>query len=231
MRVAVYFTPPAGHPLARAAAQWLGRDAFTGERLPPPPIRGLGGREVDAMTAAPRRYGFHATLKAPFRLAEGVRLSDVEAAAREFSASRAAFPAPRLGVQPLDGFLALTPEGECPSLGRLADEAVRAFEPFRAPLASTEIEHRAVGLDEAHRRHLEEWGDPYVFDQFRFHMTLTGTLEATECPHVLALLRERFRAPLDEPLSIDAVALFVEPEPGADFRVHAYVPFSAGGPA
>src|SRR5690606_24575986 len=77
MRYAIYFTPERDHPLTRKAAQWLGRDAFGGETLPPSSAAPLSAAEVAFQTAAARRYGFHATLKAPFRLAEGTSESEL----------------------------------------------------------------------------------------------------------------------------------------------------------
>ena len=73
-RSAVYDLGP--EPLAQAGAEWLGWDARSGQAVP------AGGGE---WTRTPRRYGFHATIKAPFRLAEGAlaeTLSDCFAALR-----------------------------------------------------------------------------------------------------------------------------------------------------
>ena len=72
MRVAIYATPPAGAALTRAAALWLGRDAFVGEATRE------SDAEIDPVVAEPARYGFHATMRAPFRIAEGFDLADVD---------------------------------------------------------------------------------------------------------------------------------------------------------
>src|SRR6185369_11885844 len=68
MRYAIYFTPPRESQMTRLAASWLGRDPFDGASVAPPPVTGLTSGEIAFHTAAARRYGFHATLKAPFEL-------------------------------------------------------------------------------------------------------------------------------------------------------------------
>ena len=71
MRYAIHFTPSPNDPLTQAAAAWLGRDAYSGHAVEPPGTIDLGMQEISYHTALPRRYGFHGTIKAPFRLAEG----------------------------------------------------------------------------------------------------------------------------------------------------------------
>ena len=64
-RYAIYYLPPAG-ALADFGARWLGWDVRRGAAAVQLDLPGLR----DA-TEAPRKYGFHGTLKPPFRLAEG----------------------------------------------------------------------------------------------------------------------------------------------------------------
>ncbi len=78
MRAAIYFTPPADHALTRAAAAWLMRDAFSGAASAPVTDPALSAEEITALTAEPRRYGLHATLKAPFRLADGIGHTELD---------------------------------------------------------------------------------------------------------------------------------------------------------
>ena len=76
-RYALYFAPAAGSAWDRFGASWLGRSAHTGVSLAQPEIRGLDAARFRALTGAPRRYGFHATLKPPFRLAAGCTPDDL----------------------------------------------------------------------------------------------------------------------------------------------------------
>ena len=215
-RVAIYATPAADAPLARAAAEWLGRDPFRDAptRAPDP--------AVDPFVAEPARYGFHATIKAPFRLADGRTIAEMDAALEAFAASRPIVAVGALQLQRIGAFFALVPAAPEPALAELEEATVRAFEPFRAPLGQDEIaRRRPESLTARQRDHLLAFGYPHVFDEFRFHMTLTGRVPDKDLERVEALLRARFASFLGRPLRVDGLALFVEPEPGAPFRVRA----------
>ena len=230
MRVAVFFTPPAGHPLVNAAANWLGRDAFTGESRDRGPVSDFAPAELDALTAEPRRYGFHATLKPPFRIAEGLGLADVEAAAAAFGRASPPVVIPALELTRIGPFFALTIDGDPSAVDALAGQAVRVFEPLRAPLEAAEIaRRRPQGLTERQRAYLDAWGYPYVFEDFRFHMTLTGPVPADRQAAVDAVLRDRFAAFIGKPLAVGAIALFHQPTPPGDFTVGSLFSLEAAG--
>ena len=223
MRAAIYFTPPAGDPLARAAASWLGRDAFIDAATRAPDAF------LDPLVAEPARYGFHATIRSPFRLAKGFDLADVDARLASFAASRAPVTLAKIALERIGPFFALVPAAAASDgLADLEAAVLDAFEPFRAPLNAAEIaRRRPEGLGERQRAQLRQWGYPHVLGDFRFHMTLTGPVDPGTSETVEAMLRERF-APFDgRPLRIDSLALFVEPEPEAAFRVHSLHHFGA----
>ncbi|RWX76619.1 DUF1045 domain-containing protein [Neorhizobium lilium] len=227
MRYALYFSPSATHPLSKAAAEWLGRDAFTGETHPVPEVPGIEPETVHALTADPRRYGFHATLKAPFALAEGRQESELVAAFEAFAARTPAFEVPRAVVGQLGRFFALVPDQVYPRLQDVAFQVVQEFEPFRAPLSETDLARRnPEKLNPAERANLERWGYPYVNDDFRFHMTLTGQVDPELAPAMRRELERRFAAFNGQPLSIDGLALFVEPARGEPFHVHRWLPLA-----
>lgn len=226
-RYAVYYAPPPGSPLKRLGDAWLGRDPDRDERASFPVVEGVTPERLQEITAAPRHYGFHATLKAPFALADGMEaaglLGDVEAFAMTRRPVRV-----RLAVGELGGFLALVPAEPSPALDRLAADCVREFDRFRAPMSEEERRRREPErLAEAERANLERWGYPYVFDQYRFHMTLTGPLEEPERGRVKAILEHAFAPYLGEPLVIDQLALFTQTHRVAPFRVAARFPFGA----
>lgn len=226
MRYAVYATPAPGSPLALAAAAWLGRDPVSGAALERPPVPGLAPARVDALTADPRRYGFHATLRSPFTPRPEVSEAALVEALEAFASARPALRVPMV-VARLGGFLAIVPDGPAPALDRLAADAVIGFEPFRAPPGEAEMaRRRAGGLTPRQEEHLRRWGYPHVFDDFRFHMTLTGRVEGAEADALLAAARDRFAVFLADPLPVDTVGLFVEPEPGAPFRIVATAPLT-----
>lgn len=222
MRAAIYFAPSPETLLAQAAARWLGRDAFTGR------IVREADPQIDPMVRDPARYGFHATLKAPFRLAEGRRLDELDSALDAFAASRQGFVLPALSLARLGQFFALVPERTNAAIQSLEGDVLRHFEPFRAPLTETEIERRRPHrLTPRQRELLDRWGYPNVLDEFRFHMTLTGPVPFAEFPWVEAMLSARFASFIGKPLAIEALTLFVEQEPGVPFTVHSFHPFRA----
>ena len=214
-RCALYFVPPATHPLWTAGCEWLGRDPQTGA------TSAAGAHRAD-----PRRYGFHATFKPPFALRDGATRAQLLAALASFVDERAAFYMPRLAVAPLGDFLALRPlEQDATASGQplreLADDCVRLFDEFRRPPSPAETARRlAAGLDQAQRANLARWGYPHVFDHWRFHMTLTDSLSDDSLrAALLADAARHFAGALAEPLRCEGVALFVEEAPGADFRL------------
>lgn len=227
MRYAIYFTPPPDDPLTRTAAAWLGRDAFTGQSVPHPQMGSLTKETIARITASPRRYGFHATLKAPFRLAHGRTESELVAAFSQFAAKAGALTVPEMVVGNLAGFFAIVPRAPDAALNALADSAVRAFEPFRAPLGAQEIARRdPERLLPGEVANLYAWGYPYVFESFRFHMTLTEKIPEAEQERVGDALQNVFGPVLPNPFPIDGLGLFVEPQPGAPFRVLRYAPLA-----
>ena len=228
MRYALYFTPAEDAPLTRAASAWLGRDAFTGENLPQEDHPGFEAGEVFKLTDDPSRYGFHATLKAPFHLAEGKSEADLLKAMEAFAAETSAFDIPSVIVGQLGHFFALVPESLHPPLQKFAADVVETFEPFRAPLSEADIARRKPDtLPPGQRDNLMRWGYPYVFDDFRFHMTLTGPVPEAQAPVMASILKQRFAEFIGRPLRIDGLAIFVEPERSAPFLVHSWLPLKA----
>ncbi|MGX5802897.1 DUF1045 domain-containing protein [Bradyrhizobium sp. Arg314] len=218
MRYAIYFTPRQDEPLARIAANWLGRDPFGAATRPVEAVGDLSAAEVAFHTASARRYGFHATLKAPFRLAPSETEASLRAALDTFAEATPPVVVPRLVVGQIDGFFALVPEAPFAPLNSFAGEVVRAFDRFRAPLTEAEIERRspdALRPDEF--RNLCQWGYPYVFDTFRFHMTLSGRVGPQESPRLRGAIDSLFADVLGQPVPVDALTLFVESEHGAPF--------------
>lgn len=225
MRYAIFFTPRAHDPLSIAAASWLGRNVFSGEATDPPAVPGLGMHEIAFHTALPRRYGFHATLKAPFTLAEGVTEAMLLKQLMRFAGTLSPFDIPRLEIGRLGEFFGLAPTVPSESLSYLAAAVVQEFDSFRAPLSEAEIERRDPGgLTAAQFANLYRWGHPYVMDEFRFYMPLTGPLAGRDALRFEQSLRAFFDPVIAGPVEVANLALFVEEERGAPFRVHSLHP-------
>ncbi|MDM9626969.1 DUF1045 domain-containing protein [Rhizobium sp. S152] len=231
MRYALYFTPPKGDPLNVAAARWLGRDAFTGETYPAPDSPDLPAAEQFELTADPRRYAFHATIKAPFHLAGSVTEKDLIEAVEDFAARTSAFEIPELVLGQLGKFFALVPGSLHPPLQQFAASVVKSFEPFRAALSEADIARRNPDrLSDSQKANLLRWGYPYVMDDFGFHMTLSGQVPEERAEVMKAILTERFAAFTGRPLLVSGLAVFVEEARGAPFTAHSWWPLAAAKP-
>ena len=219
-RYAIYFTPDGA--LADRGAAWLGWDAAAGEAREPPCVPGLP-RPAGEITARPRKYGFHATLKPPFRLAAGRSEVELDRALAAFAEARLAVQLDGLEVARLGRFVALRPVGETGALEALAAAVVEVFDPFRAPLSEEEIaRRRAARLTPRQEALLARWGYPYVMEEFRFHMTLTGPLAPDELERTAAVLAEHFAPVLPAPFVVGGVTLLGEDERGRFHHLHRY---------
>jgi putative phosphonate metabolism protein len=228
-RYAIYFIPPPDTKLYRFGADFLGYDCYTGEELAYTESAGLRPPEWVALTRAPRIYGFHATLKAPFRLQPTVFETDLVEELERFAATPRVIPTIEPTVQALGEFIALVPNHAEPSLDRLAADCVTAFDHFRRPLTPEERHKRLSGsLNGRQIQNLEQWGYPYVFGEFRFHMTLAGPVERHRRDPIVtllqALLKHRHGS---RPLPIGRVALVRQPAQAAPFRVLCHAELQA----
>lgn len=211
MRAAIYWAPELDDPLHAAGSAWLGRDAETAATLPQPRVEGL-----HAITADPRGYGLHATLKPPFHLAQGYPAFIRDAQA--WADGMAPFPLPPLAVQDLKGFLALRESAPCPALHALADAAVSALDAHRAPPSRDELARRRMApLTPRQEALLERWGYPYVMEEWRFHVTLTRRLSPDEAARIGPAAEAHFDGIAGRPRKVETVCVFTQAASGAPF--------------
>jgi putative phosphonate metabolism protein len=219
-RYAIYYAPAPGSDLDRFGAQLLGYDAFTGGDLPFPDGILQMSPEWRDMTRDPRKYGFHATLKAPLSLAPGKTEAELLAACEAFAVTPRAIPVIRPVVGSISGFIAVIPAAPSAELIRLAADCTREFDSFRAPLGAEDRARRNPSqLTPRQREHLDRWGYPYVMEDFRFHMTLTGRLDTERREAVLTMLRNRFSTIGLTMLAIDSIAVFRQENADSRFRI------------
>ena len=219
-RYAIYYVPAPG-ALADFGAAWLGWDPVQGVAVPHPALPGLPV-PVDEITATPRKYGLHATLKPPFRLRQGQTEGALAEAVAAFAARTAPVLLEGLSLSRLGRFLALTPEGDTTALNAFAAATVRAFEPFRAPLDAAELARRRKARLSPRQDALTlQWGYPYVMEEFRFHITLSGRLDEDRIGAVEAVLAKAL-PPLPRPYPIDGLGLLREDDEGRFHLLHRY---------
>ena len=219
-RYAIYYVPAPGSELDRFGAQLLGYDAFSGEDLPFPDGVTQAATDWRDITQDPRKYGFHATMKAPLSLAKDKTEAELLAACEAFAGKPRPIPVIKPVVDPISGFIAVVPAQPSPELERLAADCTSEFDSFRAPLTAEDHARRNPSAMTARQReHLDRWGYPYVMEDFRFHMTLTGRLDAGRRGPVLSMLRNRFSAVGLETLAVDRIAVFRQDDPRSRFRI------------
>jgi putative phosphonate metabolism protein len=218
-RFAIYAAPPVGDALAQFGSAWLGRDAETGEALAPPSVLGLTPIRWNELTRQARHYGFHGTFKAPFELATGTTFTQLTDALANFAAGQPVIAALPLKLAQIAGFLALIPSADSAILDDLASGCVETFDPFRRPENAAQVAKRKSGLTPRQSALLERWGYPYVFEEYRFHMTLTYPVPAEEAVWLMRELAALAQPALARPLRIDALCLFVQADRHAPFRL------------
>ncbi len=208
-RYAIYHLPAAS--LGDFGAGWLGWDARRGRALARPD--GLPA-DAGALTEMPRRYGFHATLKAPFRLAEGRQPDHLALALRLLCDHLAPF---RLALDARTdwGFVSLRPSEQPPQLLALESALVTRLDDFRAPLSAQEYDRRRPdALPAQARKHLDHWGYPFVLELFHYHLTLSGPLSAKDAEALRDALMPHLAPLIAAPMPVEAVALMGEDEAG-----------------
>jgi hypothetical protein len=220
-RWALYYVPAAEDPLWTAGCRWLGREPATGEIF--------GGGPPERLVAAPALYGFHATLKPPFNLADGRDADGLRAAAVRLAAAHRGFLAPPLQISRIGGPFALTLSAPCKAIHSLSDRCVRELDWLRAPPTADELARRraggpAGGLSPRQAVLLQRWGYPLVMDQFLFHLTLTGPVGDEDADVVRQMLIDWFGPLLNRPLPVTELALFCQDEPGQPFRLTERLP-------
>ena len=194
-RYAIYFAAGSDSALSRFGAELLGYDAYTGDELPFPDAALHVAPDWRDITADPRKYGFHGTLKAPMALAPDRTEAELLAACATFAGKPRPVPVIRPVVDAISGFIAVIPAEPVDALQELAADCVRAFDGFRTALtAEDRARRKPEKLSERQRDYLDRWGYPYVMEEFRFHMTLTGRLDAERRGPILEMLRARFAA-------------------------------------
>lgn len=218
-RYGIYFTP-GDKRFADAGADWLGWDLRTAREIEPP---------YPELVSRPRKYGFHATLKPPFRLADGKSEADLIAATRDLANRLAPVSLGTLTLTKLGSFYAWTCAQPNMSLQNLAASVVRELDTFRAPATPEDIAKRLkTRMPGAQVQHVRDWGYPYVMDFFRFHMTLTGPTTKPKAPEVAELLENHFAGKLPKPLALDALTVVGERSDG-NFVEIIRLPLSGAG--
>ena len=230
-RHAAYYAPSHDRLLADLGARWLGRCALRRLALEAPSLQKISSLQLGQYTAAATRYGWHATMKAPFTLKTGLPEDAIPETFAAFARSHAPITLPPLVLRNMGDYLALVPNEASASLQALAFDCVRALHPLVQPLTTQQLaQRRQTPLSPAQDAMLLQWAYPFVGAEFQWHMTLTGSLQALP-PGAVQHLRDAamqwFEPVLNQPLALDAISWFVEPHAGGDFYEMQRFPLGA----
>jgi phosphonate metabolism protein PhnN/1,5-bisphosphokinase (PRPP-forming) len=232
-RYALYFTPPVESQFWQSGSAWIGRDAACNAPIKRPMLANVGADTLVAITQHPRRYGFHATLKAPFHLAEGSNVDLLLEHVVAFASARTSFMLPRLRVAIVEDFLALVPAEHSRQIDLVARTCVDDFDRHRRPLTDAQLAQRRVkNLSARQDELLRRWGYPHVFDDYRFHLTLTDSLCGTHDRFATQIREAAEKLFTDDTVgqhAFDSISVFKESRPGADFQQILRAPFGKQG--
>jgi putative phosphonate metabolism protein len=219
-RYAIYFTPAHGSPWWQFGAYWLGRDELTDTPLPQPAVADIPAPELQHITAYPRRYGFHATLKAPFTLRDGLSTAALKKRMRELASTLGAVDLSPMDAAQMGDFVALVPRVTPLGLSAVEAACVTKLEDMRAPLTPHDLARRlSPDLDARAHALLTQYGYPHVLERYRLHLTLSSSINAALAATVIGAVKDRIdQLNATAPLVLDRLCLFEEPGPGQTFR-------------
>lgn len=219
-RYAVYFLPKVDSALAQFGSSWLGWDVQSGSTVAYPSWVTEGHAE---RVATPVKYGFHGTIKPPMRLAGGESLETLQERLAEICDNHQPTELPKLKLKDMGGFLCFTLSAPSLTLQKLADTCVRELDDWREPPSAEELRgRRAIGLNAQQEKLLAKWGYPYVMDEFRFHLTLTGKLTDAERATQMALLEQHTHDLTSQPLAMADLCLCGESDSKRFYLVERY---------
>jgi putative phosphonate metabolism protein len=219
-RYAIYFAPAQGSPWWEFGTCWLGRDACRDVPVAQPVLAEITPAELFAATEQPRRYGFHATLKAPFTLHGDHTLEDLITRTQALAATLKPVALGPMQAAMMGDFVALVPVKVPDQLAALATACVTGFDDLRAPLSAADLRRRRVEhLDAREQALLAQYGYPYVLERYRLHLTLSGPV----APPMAQRMLQAAATPVAQlnarsPLMLDRLCLWVEPAPGQAFK-------------
>jgi hypothetical protein len=220
MRYAIYFCPTGDTALGRLGHDWLA------ESTPAPELPGISAERRNALLVKVRRYGWHATIRAPFTPLAEVAYDDVRRAVISVANACASFELP-LRINHLAGFLALRPPVDEDSPRQLAATCLGALLPLCAAPSGEVLERRSTGLDAHEISLLQSHGYPYVLDRYRFHLTLSAPATEPEEQAMRHWLEPRV-AELP-PTRVDALSICGEVTPGSAFELIERIALCAPG--
>ena len=212
-RYAIYFVPKG--ELAKFGRAWLGWDCHKGQYISSENAVSEPLADREYFTKKPRKYGLHATLKAPFRLQTTQNEPALRSAFHGFCNHQKPAASGNLTLSEQGGFISLRPQRQSAALFELGKNCLEAFDPFRAPLDQNDLNRRRnARLSPRQNDFLHQWGYPYVLQEFQFHITLSSRLSILQREKIIPALKNLLAHELDCPFIIAHLALMGEDRNG-----------------
>ena len=211
-RYSIYYVPDG--PLGKFGASWLGWDIQAREFVP---LLHIENNKIDLskITEEPRKYGFHGTLKAPFRLNSQKTEKELIADFEEFCRNQPSVCSEKLVLTIIGNFIALAQAKQSERISQLAQNCVTFFDHYRAPLNKKELARKQKKtLTSYQQEMLLRWGYPYVFKDFKFHLTLTGKISETVADELMSFLARKINPVLEDRFRIRELVLARQEENG-----------------
>lgn len=219
-RYAIYALPRAQSALWQFGSAAIGYNSRNGTFCSAWCPRGISPEQWHEWTAEPRRYGFHATIVAPFELRVGFSEAELIETVDRFAAVNNPLQIGPLAVTQIGSFIALCKTGSQDTINKFASEIVTRFNRFRAPLSDYDLTRRtSATLTPRQKEYLRRFGYAYVHEDFRFHMTLTGSLPPAAGDHVMAELAEAYSQIENELFILTTLCVLRQDDRTKPFRV------------
>jgi len=210
-RYGIYYAPEAG-AFADFCSSWLGWDAAKGQICAHSQMAGLPC-DISEITETPRKYGFHGTIKPPMRLTGTYEdfLTDFNAICARLKPVKC----DSISLAQLGRFLAFVVDGDTSKLAALAADVVKTMDAHRSPPNEIELEkRRKASLTSAQEAMLQAWGYPYVMDEFKFHLTMSGKMAKRDTAQVKAVLEPHVAHLIPRPFEVRDLCIFGEDNAG-----------------
>ena len=222
-RYAIYYLPDPSSNLWEKGSRWLGRDACLGADIPCDIKLPHGLTNHEVLVKTPALYGFHATLKPPMYLGSNKTKDQLYMEVEAFADQNKPIPIPALKVKKLGNFLALVPGEHCLKIKDFARRCVISLDKYRAEPSDLELERRrASGLSKRQNELLIQWGYPYVMEEFKFHLSLTGKIDSKCATTLQPFLSEYFKETEIAALRLDRIAILSQSDSKSPFILEEF---------
>ena len=138
-RYAIYYAPIENCELDVFGKCWLGWDPYKGEEITKSyPLKLPNLQKFSRFVLTPKQYGFHGTIKAPFRLKDGYTYNDLENKVCEISKQIHSFHLDELIIKKLGNFIALIPTNNL-KINAVSNKFVEGLDYLRDDLTENEL--------------------------------------------------------------------------------------------